>query len=111
MGSESTACPLFRGCPLLGGITKCTIPMGSESTAYRCRPLLGGNKCTITMGSEVQLIDIVLFSEVTNVLSLWEVKVQLIDIVLFSEVTNVQLVLCSEVVLTAHKALYSVCWI
>ena len=32
-------------------------------------PLLRGNKCTITMGSGTE---VVLFSEVTNVLSLWE---------------------------------------
>ena len=31
-------------------------------------PLLGGYKCTITMGS---LLEVVLFLEVTNVLSLW----------------------------------------
>ena len=48
-------------------------------------PLLRGNKCTITMGSGTE---VVLFSEVTNVLSLWEM-----------EIWGLQLVLCSEVVL------------
>ena len=63
------------------------------------------------MGSQLVLCsEVVLFLEVTNVLSLWEVGVQLVlcsEVVLFSEVTNVlslwevgvQLVLCSEVVL------------
>ena len=51
-GKGITACPLFRGCPLLRG-----------------------DKCTITMGRGLQLVlcsEVVLFSEVTNVLSLWE---------------------------------------
>ena len=45
-------CPLWRGCPLLRG-----------------------NKCTITMGSGTLWSEVVLFSEVTNVLSLWEVEI------------------------------------
>ena len=51
-GKGIIACPLFRGCPLLRG-----------------------DKCTITMGRGLQLVlcsEVVLFSEVTNVLSLWE---------------------------------------
>ena len=93
----------FRGCPLLRG-DKCTITMGSGaevvlfsevtnvlslwevgqrlSSSQRWQmyyhygkwgrgcPLLRGDKCTITMGSGAE---VVLFSEVTNVLSLWEV--------------------------------------
>ena len=64
----------FRGCPLLGG-DKCTITMGSG----RGCPLLGGDKCTITMGSGSE---VVLFLEVKNALSLWEVD-NYLSLVLF----------------------------
>ena len=68
-------CPLFGGnrctitmgsgvpCPLLGG-NRCTITMGS---GVPC-PLLGGNRCTITMHGK--WVSLVLFLEVTDVLSL-----------------------------------------
>ena len=37
---------------------------------FRGCPLLGGDKCTVTMGSGSEAV---LFLEVTNALSLWEV--------------------------------------
>ena len=67
--------PMFRGCPLLGG-DKCTITYyhyGKWDPMFRGCPLLGGDKCTITMGSGIPCSEVVLFLEVTNVLSLWEV--------------------------------------
>ena len=46
---------------------------GKWDPVFKGWPLLGGNKYTITMGSGILCSEVGLFSEVTNILSLWEV--------------------------------------
>ena len=76
--------------------------MGSRILVQRLS-LLGGNKCTIPM-EVFPCSEVVLFLEVTNVLSLWEVEFPCSEVVLFLEVTNALSLWevefpCSEVVL------------